>query len=157
MTNYIAVAASLVSLVACGGGADDTSDPPLFPEDYAATYTEVRNCRASIEHGPIRIRVMASPEALGPYTDRVSKFPTGAIVLKEQYDDGDTACAGPILEYTVMQKLDVGSATAELDWAWQEVTASTFKTKTIDAGQCVACHKDCITPPDGYDGTCTTP
>jgi len=146
-------AAPLVN--ACGDDGGN-SDPALFPANYAATYQEVRNCRYSLEHDSIRVRVLASPEALTPYTGRVEPFPAGAIVLKEQYDYGDMTCAGPIINFTVMKKLAVGSSAASLDWDWQEVDADLHSTNT-DIKRCTQCHADCGKPPDGYDATCTVP
>src|SRR5690242_14900621 len=109
---------TLCLLVGCG--TSDGGKPALFPADYAATYQEVRNCRMSIEHGFVRIRVLASPDALAAYTGRTAPFPTGSIVLKEERPDTDTTCSGPVMNYTVMQKLDVGADPTMLDWTWEE-------------------------------------
>jgi len=156
-----AVLAILVAqaLLACGGddgGDDGGGDPPVFPADYAATYQQVRGCRFSLEHDLVRIRVLASPDALTPYNGRTAPFPAGAIVLKEEYAETDTACAGPVVSYTVMQKLAVGSSPATLDWTWQEVDANR-RTLSRDDRSCTSCHSDCGRPPEGYDGTCTVP
>lgn len=144
-----------VALLACsdGGGKEDVA---LFPADYALTYQEVRNCRMSLEHGFVPIRVLASPEALAPYRDRAAPFPAGAIVLKEEYLGGDSACADGPVRFTVMQKLPAGSAPDTIDWTWQEVSADRA-TATKDVLRCIGCHTDCGKPPDGYDGTCTVP
>jgi len=139
----------------CSGDDGGGGTPPLFPTDYAASYQEVRNCRASIEHGAVRIRVLAAPDALTPYTGRTAPFPTGAIVLKEEYDDSDLDCTGPKVNYTVMQKLDVGSSAETLDWTWQEVGPD-LKDREADIRRCYQCHTDCNAP-EGYDHTCTVP
>jgi hypothetical protein len=153
------VRAVVVVLIAsaCGGTDPPPGEPALFPADYAATYQEVRNCRNSIEHGFVRVRVVAAPDAIGPYMDRTTPFPAGAIVLKEEYDDADTACAGPVKHYTVMQKLAGGSAPAALDWEWQAATPQFRAIADEDLQSCITCHTDCGKPPDGYDGTCTVP
>jgi len=143
-------------LFACGPDDQPAPDAPpaLFPDDYASTYTEVRNCRNSIDHDLMRIRVLASPEALQAYTDRTTAFPPGAIVLKEQFDDSDIDCAGPIVEITVMQKLDVPD---QLGWAWQKTNAAHAQIE-FDQKKCVNCHMMCGVPSEGgYDGTCTQP
>jgi hypothetical protein len=44
-------------LLACSD--PDPGDPPVFPEDYAATYQEVRSCRLSVDHDLTRMRVLA--------------------------------------------------------------------------------------------------
>jgi hypothetical protein len=77
-------------------------------------------------------------------------------VLKEQYDAGDTACAGPIVEFTVMQKQGVGASPEELDWTWQKVSPD-HRTLTTEITRCVGCHTACGQPPEGHDGTCTVP
>ena len=140
-------------LFGCGSASEE---PVVFPADYAATYQQVRTCRFSLDHDLIYIRVLASPDALAPYTGRAAPFPAGAIVLKEQYGDSDTTCAGPIVNFTVMQKLDVGSSPAMLDWDWQKVTADHHPVDT-EIMRCTQCHMGCGKPPEGYDGTCTVP
>ena len=142
-------------LLACGddGGG---GEPPVFPADYAATYQQVRGCRFSLEHDLIRIRVVASPDALAAYNGRTAPFPTGAIVLKEEYAESDTACAGPIVQFTVMQKLEPGSSPETLDWTWQEVNGD-HRTVDTQIQRCIGCHTNCGKPPEGYDGTCTVP
>src|SRR4051794_38688905 len=111
----------LALLAACG--SDGNSEQVLFPADYATTYQQVRNCRHSIDHDLQTIRVLASPDAVTPYMGRAAPFPVGSIVIKEQYDADDTTCAGPILQWTVMQKLPAGTDTDNLDWEWQRVDA----------------------------------
>ena len=151
---WLVIAAGLVGVAGCG--EDDGGEPPVFAADYAKTYQEVRNCRRSFEHDVVRVRVLAAPEALAPYTTRNQPFPTGAIVLKEEYDEGDDACAGPIVKFTVMQKLDAGSSPVTLDWRWQEVNADR-ETVAMDVTGCTRCHSECEQPPDGFDGTCAMP
>jgi hypothetical protein len=156
MSRRILLALIAPALAACSDDGGSSGPPPLFPDDYAATYQQVRNCRFSLDHDLIRVRVLASPDALVAYNGRTAPFPTGAIVLKEEYAESDTACAGPIESFTVMQKLEVGSSPATLDWSWQEVGAD-HHGKTIDIMRCTSCHTGCGKPPEGYDGTCTVP
>jgi hypothetical protein len=129
---------------------------PLFPASYASTYTEVRNCRQSGDHDLNIVRVLADPIALAAYENRDEPFPIGATVVKEEYEFGDTTCEGPIQQWTVMQKLEVGSSTATLDWSWQRVDALRV-VLDADERRCISCHTACGRPPDGYDGTCTIP
>ena len=140
-------------LAACG--SDDSGEPPPFPADYATTYSEVRNCRNSLDHDLMRIRVLAAPDTRDAYLAK-TEFPVGAMLVKEQYRDTDTSCAGPIQRYTVMKKLAAGSSPATLDWTWYELDADQ-KTETVDAQRCIGCHTSCGKPPEGYDGTCTMP
>jgi hypothetical protein len=138
-------------LAACG----DEGEPPLFPEDYAATYQEVRDCRFSLEHDLTRMRVLAAPDAMAVYQARNAPFPTGAVVLKPQYDSTDMTCS-EILYFTVMQKLEPGSSPDTLDWAWQKVSPD-GKVMETDIERCIRCHTGCGKPPEGHDGTCATP
>lgn len=152
--------AALVVVAACNGadGADDETagDPPLFPADYAASYVEVRNCRGSGDHDLHNIQILADPAALGPYQSRVNPFPVGAILLKEEFDFGDLTCAGPIKQWTVMQRLAAGSSPDTLDWSWQRVDVDR-KVVEVDTPRCISCHTGCGAPPDGYEGTCAMP
>ena len=141
---------ALVALLGCG---DDPE--PMFPEDYASTYVEVRDCRQSGDHDLNQVRILADPAALGPYTDRVDPFPEGAVVLKEEYEFGDVDCSGPIRQWTVMTKLPTGSDPDNLDWFWERVDSD---RRVVDeqSPRCAGCHDDCE-PPEGYDFTCTVP
>lgn len=147
--------AVLVVAAACGDDAPENE--PLFPADYAATYQEVRDCRRSGgEHEINYVRVLADPDALGPYTDRTTPFPPGAVVLKEEYDFTDSTCAGDIVQWSVMVKLDQGADPMALDWTWQRVDAERAVVD-VNTAACAGCHEGCGFPPDGYDGTCTVP
>jgi len=148
----------LVAAVLACGGDDDGDGPsgpaPAFPADYAASYTEVRNCRSSTEHDFNRIRVLADPAALAPYRERDADFPVGSVVLKEEHDFADTDCTGEPIKWTLMQRLAAGSSPETLDWYWQDVNAERRVT-TENEARCIGCHTSCGVPPEGYLGTCT--
>ena len=144
-------------LSACSGDDGGTSEEGLLPADYASTYTEVRDCRFSLDHDLNYQRVLASPDAVTPYTDRMAPFPTGSTVVKVQYGEDDDACAGPIVTYTLMQKLDVGSAPPSLDWEWQKLDADRKIDTSYEIERCISCHTTCGVPPEGYAGTCEVP
>lgn len=146
------ILAALCILASCG---TDDSEPALFAANYASTYTQVRNCRRSLDHDLTFIRVLASPDGFDAYSTRMSEFPPGAVVLKEQYDGDDMTCADEILTFTVMKKLPVGSSPETLDWAWQE-TDGDRKVLETNGRNCIRCHTPCVAP-DGYDRTCTVP
>lgn len=137
----------LIGLVAACAG-----DEPLFPADYASSYTEVRGCRRSADHDLHYIRVLADPEALAPYRDRAGEFPVGSIVLKEEYDFADGDCTGELVEWTVMQKT---ASAARLGWDWQRVAADR-SIESASSTLCSNCHASCVAP-DGFDATCATP
>jgi Cytochrome P460 len=144
-------------VIGCGGnGGVVDGPPPLFPADYGDTYVELRGCRHSLEHSLVQIRVMVEPQAVAPYDNHVDPFPEGSIIVKEEYNDSDEACADPIENFTLMQKLAVGSSPDTLDWRWQKVTAARQVTDSDGRG-CINCHSDCGFPPTGYDATCTMP
>lgn len=144
-----------MALASLSCGDDAPGGPaPSFPADYAASYREVRDCRNSSEHEFMRVRVLADPAALEPYLGREQDFPVGSVVLKEEYDGADTACAGDVVRWTVMSRLAAGSSPQTLDWYWQEVDASR-RVESENDSRCVGCHTGCGVPPDGYRGTCT--
>ena len=146
--------AVLVLALACSCSGTD-GVPALFPANYAATYQEVRACRMSLEHAAY-VRVLASSDAVAAYRDRMTPFPVGSIVLKEEYAQSDDTCSKPIVRYTVMQKLDAQASTATLDWQWQKADAQKHEV-TTDLMSCVNCHAVCGKAPMGYDGTCAEP
>lgn len=150
MRHLIAVVAVVAS--ACG---EDTASLP-YPADYASTFTEVRDCRASADHDLHHIRVLASPSAVAPYQMRAAPFPEDAVVLKEEFDFADDTCSGPAIRRTVMTKLPTGSSPETLDWSWVDVGAGK-RIVSEDDSRCIGCHTDCGVAPDGHDGTCAIP
>ena len=152
LRGLLAVAAVLGA--SCSGSEEDSGPEPVFPASYAASFSEVRDCRSSTEHDFMRVRVLADPAATGPYQGRDADFPVGSVVLKEEYDFADTSCSGDVVRWTVMQRLADGSAPETLDWYWQDVDASR-RVISENASRCIGCHTGCGVPPEGYLGTCT--
>lgn len=135
--------------------APAASPAPAFPSDYADSYVEVRSCRKSADHELELVRVLADPDALGPYEGRAGEFPEGAVVLKEQYDATDTTCSGSVTQWTVMQKR--AAATESRGWDWQRVSADRRVVETNTAS-CHGCHAGCTGGAQpGYDLTCADP
>lgn len=145
---------ALLGLVAPACG-DDAGSEPLFGEDYAATFSEVRDCRPSGDHDLNNIRVLASAEVAGPYLNRDAPIPEGGLLLKEEYDFGDVDCTGEIKQWTVMQRRATGSSSDTLDWGWQRVDWNR-NVVTEDEPRCIGCHQLCVAP-SGYEFTCTVP
>lgn len=132
-------------------------DPaPNFPEDYRASYSEVRGCRPSGDHDLNNIRILADPAALAPYMGRAAPFPVGSIVLKEEFDFADATCSGAITQWTEMTRLESGTSPTTLDWRWHQVDRNR-KIVATDSPRCITCHTSCGEPPDGYSGTCAVP
>lgn len=148
----------LATAPACG---DSETEPepgpePAFPEDYASSYTEVRDCRQSGDHDLNIIRILADPAALGPYDNRDQPFPEGAVVLKEEYEFDDMMCEGAIKQWTVMVRLADGDNAEQLDWHWQRVDADR-QVATENEAKCYGCHTGCTPDTDGYENTCAVP
>jgi hypothetical protein len=147
----------VIALFAAACGDDDVPAlDPLFPADYTATFVEVRDCRPSADHDLNNIRVLADPAALAPYRDREAPFPTGALLLKEEHDFGDTNCTGEPTQWTVMEKLADDSEPDQLDWRWQKVNLDRVVLSQDDP-RCFGCHELCTEPPDSYLFTCAVP
>jgi hypothetical protein len=147
-------AVALGLLAACSEEPVETPSA-AFPENYAETYAEVRDCRKSGDHELSFVRILADAAALGPYLDRTTSFPDGAVVLKEEYDFGDTTCSGVVSGWTVMIKAH--AATDQLGWNWQKVDDQRRVTE-LNAGRCQNCHLDCSGGSGiGYDYTCAEP
>jgi hypothetical protein len=145
MDRALVVCALLAASGACG-----TDDEPVFPRGYAASYVEVRNCRASGDHDLHKIRVLAEPAIAAIYQARSEPFPVGAVILKEEYDFSDDTCSDELAWWSVMKKTDAG-------WTFQRVAPDRSVTSENDS-RCVGCHTTmCGVPPDGFDGTCAMP
>jgi hypothetical protein len=148
------VVAAWVSMGA-GCGEESAGPPPLLPEDYQDSYVEVRDCRRSGDHDLNLIRVMADPLAREAYEERMSSFPEGAMLVKEEYEFSDADCTGPIKQWTVMVRQPEGAASDMLGWDWQRIDLA---RRVIEGpSRCVGCHSGCGEPPDGYEGTCAVP
>lgn len=143
-------------MAACTDAKETPSPDSLLPATYQSDYTMVRDCRTSGDHDFNRIRVLADPQATGPYMTRTSDFPVGSIVVKEEYDPSDESCSGEILDWTIMSRLGPGTSTATIDWTWQRENKRTGAVIENDRG-CIGCHQVCGIPPDGYLGTCALP
>lgn len=121
----------------------------MLPADYAIDFVEVRDCRPSADHDLRNIRVVADPVAAVRYQARQGEFTPGELIVKEEYDFADVACAGPILEWTVMRRT---GDTERLGWDWQRIDADRAVVSENE-GRCIGCHTDC----DAFRGTCADP
>jgi hypothetical protein len=142
-----------------GGCPGDPVTPEVvFPEDYAATYLEVRNCRRSIDHDVNFVRVLADPAAYEPYMGRTAEFPVGAVVLKVEYvEEADCLADADIERWSVMRKEEPGFGGDEyVDWYFQRVNVRR-EVISDNEERCTRCHSECGVLPDGYDGTCAIP
>lgn len=136
-----------LALAALAVGCPSPEIEPVFPADYASTYTEVRTCRRSPDHDLAYIRVLSSPSAVDVYTTRTGDFPEGAVVLKEEYADPDCT---DLVGLAAMER--IGD-----DWRWQDVAPDRTVMDDGAIARCASCHAACGVPPEGYQGTCAVP
>jgi hypothetical protein len=157
MQTRAALVAMAALVASCNGDDDDAG--AAFPEDYAATYVEVRDCRQSGgDHEINHFTVLTDPASVEAYNGQSEPFGVGAVVLKEEYDFGDSDCTGPIKQWSVMVKLADGEAPPDqLGWRWQRVLAADRTVAEENVPRCFGCHSLCTPENGGYDGTCTLP
>lgn len=119
---------------------------PIFPADYRETFIEVRDCRNSIEHGSVSIRVLANPIAAGPYLRNENPLPVGSIIVKEEYDAPDCGNDADLARWRPMRKEAPGFDPDDGDWAWQWVSAPSRTVLLDDKATCIGCHRveECV-------------
>lgn len=143
--------ALLIAAVAIAGcDPPEPSEPVLLPGDYAERFEEVRDCRFSVEHDAVYIRILAPPEVASWYRDGVYPFAEGALIVKEEHR---TAACDDILGWTIMQRLADGERPEHADWAWQRLDAELMPIE-IEPKGCVSCHTACTM---GRDYACADP
>lgn len=140
------VTALTLLAVACGPEPTPTPTPTsLVPTDYDGRFTEVRNCRNTIEHtmtvgnaSVSNIRVVTNPEAASAYRMNAATLPVGTLVIKEEFSD---ASCSRLISWTVMRKEPTGYDPTHGDWRWQRVRAS--DRAVLEDGRvtrCINCH-----------------
>lgn len=113
---------------------------PVFPENYRETFTEVRNCRFSVEHGGFTIRVLANDIALQDYLNDAAQLPVGSIILKEEYGGPDCDDDTVLQQWRVMLKEAPGFDPNAGDWHWQRVLADGRQVVEDNKASCISCH-----------------
>lgn len=128
---------------------------PVFPENYRETFTEVRNCRFSIEHAPFTIRVLVNDVALESYLADASQLPVGSIIVKEEYGGPDCSDEAVLDQWRVMRKEAPGFDPEDGDWHWQRVLSNGRQVVEDTKASCIACHSapECVS----RDFMCTLP
>ena len=112
---------------------------PVFPANYRDTYTEVRDCRFSIEHGGVSIRVLTNSIATQPYLANANPLPVGSVVLKEEFNAPDCSNDADLIQWRVMRKEAPGFDPQDGDWHWQMVDDDR-KVVFDDKSTCTTCH-----------------
>jgi len=115
---------------------------PIFPADYRASFVEVRDCRLSIEHGGVSIRVLANPIAAEAYKREQNPLPVGSIVIKEEFDAPDCGDDADLARWRVMRKEAAGFDPEDADWSWQWVDAPGRGVRFDDKATCIDCHRE---------------
>ena len=135
------LAATLLAAVvsACESGPETLpeAEGSLLTEALQARLVEVRPCRGSIEHPFSHVRVLVEAEQVERYDRGPFPFPTGALVVKQEYSDSD--CRVP-LGTTLMRKDAADYFPAFGDWRWQRLDGV---GKVIEDGRltsCASCH-----------------
>jgi len=125
-----------VSFAACDENVSPISDT-FLPKDYRMTYSEVRDCRRSVDHDLANIIVRTSQIASAAYRGGPYPFPVGSIVVKEEYADPD--CRG-LLGWTLMRKETAGYDPAFGDWRWQKLDRERRVVMDGKVERCRGCH-----------------
>lgn len=136
-------------------GACEPDEPdtpaPLLPESYPDAFEEVRNCRFSVEHDAVYIRIVAEQPTAATYVDGTYPFAPGAVVVKEEFRD--SACTEPT-GFTVMKRLADGEAPDAGDWEYQRLDEAMVPIGPEDQRTCASCHQSCTMD---RDGVCADP
>ena len=142
----------LVCACSAAGSAPTTDTQPDFPDSYRDSFVEVRSCRPSGDHNLNNVRVLATPRAEPAYRSHAAPFSQGDVLLKEEFEFGDSNCSGAPTRWTSMLRL--GQKHAGVDgWRWERVDPGRDVVE-IDSAACMGCHAACGVAPDGFESTC---
>ena len=111
---------------------------PIFPANYRSTYTLVRDCRFSSEHGLVYIRVLANSIGTQPYINSANPLPVGTTVVKEEFSSPDCN-SNSLIRWRAMRKEAPGFDPVDGDWHWQWVETDRSVTFN-DKSTCIGCH-----------------
>jgi len=127
--------------------APQPADP--LPVDYSSRFVEVLSCRISVEHGLAHVLVRAAPEHADNYrSGGAAPFPEGALIVKEQYADGQCRSLNG---YTVMRKELAGYDPAAHDWKWSRLDR---RQRLLEEGKLTACSRCHLRTCPARDLTC---
>jgi hypothetical protein len=154
------VAAFMGGAAGCGEEvevpADAGGEARIYPDDYAARFVELRDCRQSIEHDLEFIRIYADEDTAAFYERCVVEgggacdepFPRGSLFVKEQHRD---AGCSELLGVTAALRATEDEFPSGGGWHWQEVAADGTVTLSGDLPRCSTCHTTCES---SYDRVC---
>ncbi len=147
--NMLCASMGLVLVIASSGtdcAGNTTGDPAVFPANYRSTYTLVRDCRLSSEHGGDQIRVWVNDIGAQAYLDEEDTLPVGTIVVKEEFAGLDCDNDSELVLWAVMRKEAAGFDPNTNDWEFYEYNAPS-RTRTATPREiCIACHEvpECV-------------
>lgn len=131
---------------------DETEEPTAFiASDFETAFTEVRDCRFSIEHDGTSIQVYVNDIGLDSYQNGVYPFPEGTVIAKKEHVDANCET---LSGFAVMQKGVEGTDSDNSDWKWQRLKDDFSVDSAAAIGSCVSCHNSCT---NGRDFACTDP
>ncbi len=128
-------------IAAVNAALDGCPIEPIFPADYRDTFTLVRDCRLSIEHGGVMIQVWANEVGAQAYLDEDNPLPVGTIVVKDEYEGTDCETEADFGRWRAMRKEEPGFDPDDGDWAWQWVNPDR-SVLFNDKSTCISCHLD---------------
>ncbi|NNE42967.1 MAG: hypothetical protein HKN12_02050 [Gemmatimonadetes bacterium] len=144
-----------VFVAACGDEGSTMPDPdpdpvdPVFPSDFATSFTEVRDFRSGVPH-PSFLRVYANSVGAADYTAGNYPLPEGTVLVKEIYND---PAGSDVFGWVVMQKREAGFSSGSGDWYWQEVDSDRTVLDDGSITNCIGCHNACTST----DWVCAEP
>jgi hypothetical protein len=141
-------------MLVLGWGCDQDEDAmpaSLLPASFPGGFSVVRDCRFSVEHDSVYIRIFADAGAAPVYEDASYPFATGARVVKEEYRD--STCTD-VTGWTVMHRLDDAQMAADPNWTWQRLDEMRVPIGPETPETCASCHRACT---EGRDGVCADP
>lgn len=141
---------TMLGVSACAEVDSPLSDNVL-PANYKMTFAQVRDCRASIDHGLVSVIVRVRPEQAAAYESGPYPLPEGTLVVKEQYRDSQCQ---ELTGYTVMRKEKSGYFPAGGDWQWFTIDTYGTVMQKGKVSSCANCHTMCGAK---RDRLCTEP
>lgn len=120
--------------------SDPNDDGVIFPANYRATFTLVRECRNSIEHGST-VRVWVNSVGAAAYQAEANPLPVGTIVVKEEFEGTNCNDDSELKLWSAMKKEAAGFDPVDNDWRWQEVRAPGRTISQNSKAGCISCHR----------------
>jgi hypothetical protein len=136
-SSWLRVAA--VALAVGCAQVDSPNESRVLPVAYRTSFVPVRGCRPSLDH-MVAIVIRTAPDVAHIYDQGPFPFPTGALVVKEQY--GDMQCTN-LQEYAVMKKEEGGFDPAGGDWQWYRLDSRQHVVESGKIPRCARCHAQC--------------